>query len=97
MENNEYKPHPRNASRWFKVPKKRRTSKKKSAATGRITAARKTVDRKFHEFMTAWKDHVHDEISIHKKILQGKTTLKQHLRDTIQIQEDFLRRMRKMI
>ncbi|MFH0835588.1 MAG: hypothetical protein V1834_00300 [Candidatus Micrarchaeota archaeon] len=83
------------------MAKKKKTAKKssksKKTVSGKLLAVEKKIDKNFHIFMTAWKEHVHDEITIHKKILQGKTTLKQHVKDTIAIQERFLGRIKKML
>ena len=53
-------------------------------------------ERKLHDFLGIWKEHIHDEIQIHRRLLEGKRNFKQHLGDTIEIHERFINRVKKL-
>lgn len=54
------------------------------------------AEAKMHKFMDAWKKHIHDEIRIHRELLEGKRNLGKHLDDTIKIHEKFVKELRKI-
>ncbi len=80
---------------------------KKTAKTRKIGVKAKGIDitievsapkaeKKLHKFMDAWKRHIHDEIAIHRELLEGKRNLGKHLDDTIKIHEKFIKELRKI-
>lgn len=54
------------------------------------------AEKKLHKFMDAWKRHIHDEIAIHRELLEGKRDLGKHLEDTIKIHEKFVKELKKI-
>ncbi len=84
---------------------KKKTAKRRARA--RAGADRKTFVRalgaeekemvaKFNAFMDAWKDHVHEEISIHKRLLQGRENFDAHLKETVGIHKKFINRISRL-
>ncbi|MBS3070605.1 hypothetical protein J4220_03810 [Candidatus Micrarchaeota archaeon] len=76
---------------------KKRTARKsvgkKSAITIRI---RLPNEKRLHNFMDAWKRHIHEEIRIHKQLLEGKHGFDRHLDETIAIHAKFLKELQKI-
>lgn len=54
------------------------------------------VERKLHKFLDAWREHIHDEIAVHKELLAGKQTLPGHLSATMRIHKKFLKELQKL-
>lgn len=78
--------------------KKRKKEKRKPVKKiiGFLKKEEKEIEQKFHAFMDAWKQHIREEIAIHKAVLGGKRSLKQHLTDTKKIHEEFLKKIKKL-
>lgn len=74
-------------------PRKQKSAKK---IIGFLKREEKEVEEKFHAFMDVWRQHIHEEIAIHKAMFAGKHSLKQHLKDTKRIHESFLKKLKKL-
>ena len=76
---------------------KKRGKKKAARAKGiTITINVPHAEKKLHAFLGVWKEHIHDEIAIHKQLLQGRQGLQKHLDETIRIHKKFLQKLQKI-
>ena len=81
---------------------KKRSRKKGKGSKGRGLKIKVTVGlgkdpaRKLHRFLEVWKEHIHDEIQIHRELLEGKQGFGKHLKSTIAIHEKFVNRIKKL-
>lgn len=77
-----------------------KAKKQKAAGAGKFGKAlereEKEMVEKFDKFVDAWKTHVHEEINIHKKLLEGKQNFKKHLADTVGIHKKFIKKLSKL-
>ncbi|MFH1056749.1 MAG: hypothetical protein V1717_03070 [Candidatus Micrarchaeota archaeon] len=75
----------------------KKRSKKRGGAI-RIAVQVKTgkLEKRLHSFLDVWKQHVHDEIAIHKALLSGKQGLDQHLNETIRVHQKFIDKLKKI-
>jgi len=67
--------------------------KKKNKKTNKQT---RVLAKKFHDFADAWREHIRDELTIHRQLLKKKRSLNQHVRDTILIHHKFFKRLKKL-
>lgn len=73
-------------------PKKRKVASKPSKLPQRDRKA----EKRFHHFLDLWNVHIREQINVHKKILEGKQSLKQHLAQTKKIHQKFLKQLGKI-
>jgi len=74
--------------------KKAKSSNRKIIRT--LNAEEKQMVAKFNKFVDAWKTHVHEEVAIHKKLLQGKESFDKHLKETVGIHKKFIDKISKL-
>ncbi len=76
---------------------KKRTARKSAGKKSTITIRiRLPNEKRLHNFMDAWKRHIHEEIRIHKQLLEGKHGFDKHLDETIAIHAKFLKELQKI-
>jgi hypothetical protein len=73
--------------------KKTRIKKLKARKNPKTDAS---LEHRLHAFLREWKTHIHDEIGIHKQLLTGKQSFKQHLSQTVKIHQKFVNRIKKI-
>lgn len=73
-------------------PKKRKVAHKSTKLPQRDRKA----EQRFHHFLDLWNTHIREQINVHKMILQGKQSLKQHLSQTRKIHQKFLKQLSKI-
>jgi len=61
-----------------------------------LNAEERQMVAKFNRFVDAWKAHVHEEIAIHKRLLQGKESFDKHLKETVGIHKKFIDKISKL-
>jgi|GEM_PF-3531884 len=82
-----------------KTKPKTRSSKKaasKPAGKSRLPASDRSAEHRLHRFLDLWNAHIREQINVHKKILEGKQSLKQHLGQTKKIHQKFLKQLGKV-
>ncbi len=77
---------------------KRPKPKRRKAATkpSKLPARDRKAEQRIHHFLDLWNTHIREQINVHKKILQGKQSLKQHLAQTKKIHQKFLKQLGKV-
>lgn len=75
------------------MKKSKKRAGRKSSFTIKI---RLPNEKRMHNFMDAWKRHIHEEIRIHKQLLEGKHGFDKHLDETIAIHAKFLKELQKI-
>ena len=75
----------------------------KTGKTGKTTSfasflrkEEREVARKMHGFLHAWKQHIKDEIEVHKRLASGKSNLKKHVKETLKVHEKFLKKINSL-
>jgi len=52
--------------------------------------------KKFHSLLKEWTAHIRDELRLHRQMEHGRhPNLKQHVRETIKIEQRFLKKLKK--
>lgn len=55
----------------------------------------KELEKRLHSFLKAWKEHIHDEISIHRDLMKDGN-LHKHLKKTKDIHSRFIKKLTKI-
>ncbi|MBI5225860.1 hypothetical protein HY994_01305 [Candidatus Micrarchaeota archaeon] len=81
-----------------KMSKSKKTAPKKSSSKSKksLPSGDRRAELQFHRFLDLWNAHIREQINVHRKILQGKQSLKQHLTQTKKIHQKFLKQLGKV-
>ncbi len=74
----------------------KRPKPKNRKAVSKLPARDRQAEIRFHRFLDLWNAHIHEQINVHRKILQGKQSLKQHVEQTKKIHQKFLKQLGKI-
>ncbi len=77
-----------------KAEKAHKNSKVKKAKT--LPKRDAKAEYKFHHFLDLWNTHIREQINVHRKILEGKQSLRQHIAQTKKIHHKFLKQLGKL-
>lgn len=70
--------------------------KTKSAKKATLPKRDRKAEVQFHRFLDLWNTHIREQINVHKKILEGRQSLKQHMDQTRKIHQKFLKQLGKV-
>jgi hypothetical protein len=56
----------------------------------------KNLEKKFRNFLKIWREHIRDEIGVHKKMLSGRQPFPKHVKNTWSIHEKMFKRLKKI-
>ncbi|NUN11037.1 hypothetical protein HUU53_00110 [Candidatus Micrarchaeota archaeon] len=77
-----------------KTTKHKKTTTKKVAR--KIIDAEKQWGMKLDRLLDEWKSHIHEQIKLHEKILNGKHSVKTLINETVKMEKKFIDKVRKI-